>query len=176
MQRAFPFVLLLFLGIACGSKKPKVVEPTPIETASDAGMADAASDVEAPKSLFQRLGSKKVIEDVTEAFVEYLTKDTLVKQFAKLAGQKAKADQYKMAWLNNICKNAGGDCSATGSEVEEAHKGLKITDKQWDSIVTDFKGALDENKVTGADKEDLVAVLNQFRDDVIEVRTPPKKQ
>jgi hemoglobin len=172
MQRAFPFILLFCLGIACGSKKPKVVEPTPIEATSDAG-ADDAAVVEAPKSLFQRLGSKKVFEEIVEAFVGNLKADTSVKQLAKFTGPKA--DPYKAAWLNNICKNAGGECSASGAEVKDAHKGLKITDKQWDSIVTDFKAALDENKITGAEKEDLLAVLNQFRDDVIEVRTPPKK-
>jgi hemoglobin len=173
MQRAFSFVFLLSLAVACGSKKPKVVEPTPIETESDAG-ADDAAVVEAPKSLFQRLGNKKqIFEDVTEAFVGNLKADTSVKQLAKLSG--TKAEQYKSAWLNNMCKNAGGECSATGSEVKDVHKGLKITDKQWDAIVTDYKAALDENKIAGTDKDDLLAVLNQFRDDVIEVRTPPKK-
>lgn len=159
---------LVLSSLACGSKAPRVVEPTPVES-TDAGVEVEA---EAPKSLFQRLGNKKVFEDVVDSFVENLKVDTSVKQFAKFSG--AKLEQYKASWANALCKSAGGDCTS-GTEVKDAHKGLKINDKQWDSMVTDYKAALDENKVADTDKEDLVAVFNQFREEVIEVRTPPKK-
>jgi hemoglobin len=156
---------------ACGAKKPKVVEPVPAETVSDAG-ADVA-EAAAPKTLFERVGSKKVFEDIAESFVQNLKIDNTVKVFAKLTGPKQ--EQYKAAWVNTLCKVSGGDCASTGAEIKDAHKGMKITDKQWDSMVTDFKAAMDEQKVADVEKEDLLAVLNQVKDDVIEVKAPPKK-
>jgi hemoglobin len=158
---------------ACGSKKPRVVEPTPVETIADGGADAEDAAPPAPKPLFERAGGKKAIDKVTDSFVKNLKADTSVKAFAKLTG--AKLEAYKSAWSNVLCKESGGDCAATGTELKDAHKGMKLTDKQFESMTTDFKAALDE-ELAGADTEktDMMALFGQTKDQVVEAK-PAKK-
>jgi hemoglobin len=164
----------LLASTACGSKKPRVVEPTPVETVADAGAGAEDAAPPAPKPLFERAGGKKVIDKVTDSFTKNLKADTSVKAFAKLTG--AKLEAYKAAWSNVLCKESGGDCAATGTELKEAHKGMKLTEKQFESMTTDFKAALDE-ELSGADTEkgDMMAVFGQTKDQVVEVKPATKK-
>jgi hemoglobin len=165
------FVVPVFSVAACGSKKPRVVEPTPVEV-SDAGpdVVEAA----APKSLFERVGGKKGVEEIVDSFVLNLAAEPTLKAIGKL--QKAKLDAYKAGWVNVLCKGAGGDCAATGTELKELHKGMKLTDKQWESFVTDFTAALGEHKCEDAEKADMLAIFAPFKDEVIEVKAPPAKK
>ncbi len=162
---AFPVVA----SFACGGKKPHVQDQTPTETVADAGAEDAEAPPPAPKSLYERLGKKEGITAVVESFVKNVAADTAVnKSFAKTKGPKM--DHFKQMMVEQLCEATGGDCKYTGKPMKEAHKGMKITDKQWDAIVTDLKLALDENKVGEAEKTDLFALLAPMKDEIVEVK------
>ena len=162
---AFPVVA----SFACGGKKPHVQDQTPTETVADAGAEDAEAPPPAPKSLYERLGKKEGITAVIESFVKNVVADTAVnKSFAKTKGPKL--DHFKQAMVEQLCEATGGDCKYTGKPMKEAHKGMKITEKQWDAVVTDLKLALDENKVGEAEKTDLFALLAPMKDEIVEVK------
>jgi hemoglobin len=171
MKRSVAFIAACIaipaaFSFACGSKKPVVVEPT--AESDDAG-SDAAVEAEAPapKSLYERLGKKEGITAVVDSFLKNLKADAVVnKMFAKTTGPKL--DHFKQMMVEQLCEATGGDCKYTGKSMKEAHKGMKITEKQWDAVVTDLKLALDENKVGDAEKTDLFALLGPMKDDIVE--------
>lgn len=166
---------------ACGGKKPKVKEPAITETVSDAGAADAAPP-EPPKekSLYERLGGKDAIAKVVDSFVKNAaTNDVTKKRFAKL--KPASVDNLKKQLVDQICEASGGECKYTGKNMKEAHKGMKITEAEWNATVSALKAALDEHKVGEKEQNDLIAAIAPMHDDIVEVKpkaggdTKPKK-
>lgn len=163
------------LGLfACGGKTPPK-EPMITETVSDAGPEDAApAEPPAPKSLYERLGNKEGITKVVEAFLKNLTSNDVVKKrFVKLS--KERMEKLKDNLVDQICKESGGDCEYMGKPMKEAHKGMKITEAEWNATVSALKAALDENNVAEDEQNDLIAAIAPMKDDIVEVKPKGKK-
>lgn len=167
------FAALGLLALACsGGKKPPPREPAVIETVSDAG-TDADVAPEAPKSLFERLGGKEAIVQVVDSFTKNLAgNDVTKKRFAKLP--KDRVEKFKANLVDQLCKETGGDCEYNGKGMKEAHKGLKITEAEWNAGVAALKAALEEHHVGEAEQGDLMALLAPMKDDIVEQK-PTKK-
>lgn len=155
----------LFLSFACGHKAPlPAAEPGTVEQ-DDAGVAAA----EAPKSLFERIGGEDSLKAIVATFSANLVSDKrFAKSHAKLKGPKLEA--YKSAIYTQLCEASGGDCKLEGTPVKDAHKGMKLTEAQWEAFVQDFGLALDENKAGDAEKTDLQALLGALKGEVVMVK------
>ncbi len=167
----------IFLGagaiaFACGGKPPPK-EPLVTETVTDAGPPEPPPEPPKPKSLFDRLGGKEAITKVVDAFIKNAaSNDITKKRFGKLP--KDKVDKLRTHLIEQICKESGGDCEYTGKSMKDAHKGMKITEAEWNATVSALKAALDENKVGENEQNDLIAALAPMKDDIVEVK--PKKK
>ena len=161
-------------AFACGGK-PAPKEPMITETVSDAGPEDAAPpEPPKPKSLYERLGAKEGITKVVDAFLKNMTgNDVVKKRFAKLS--KDKVDKLRNHLIDQICKESGGDCEYSGKNMKDAHKGMKITEAEWNAAVSALKAALDENKVAENEMNDLIGLVAPMKDDIVEVKAKPKK-
>ena len=159
--------------VACG-KKPPPKEPTITETVSDAGADAADAEPPKPKDLFERLGGKEGITKVVDAFINNVVhNDVIKKRFTKLP--KERVEKFRANMIAQICKESGGDCEYTGKSMKEAHKGMKITEPEWNATVSALKAALDENKVGENEQNDLIAAIAPMKDDIVEVKAKPKK-
>lgn len=169
------FLLATGLGtFACGKKQaPK--EPTITETVSDAGADDAAPpEPPKPKSLYERLGNKEGIAKVVDVFIKNLAgNDVTKKRFAKLP--KERVEKFRNNLVDQLCKESGGDCEYTGKSMKDAHKGMKITEAEWNAGVSALKAALDENKIAENEQNDLIASIAPMKDDIVEVKPKAKK-
>jgi hemoglobin len=172
-----PLALVFAFGsfVACGPKKPpKPVETAPVEVA-DAG-SDAAEEAQAPvqKSLYDRLGGKDGIKAVVDTFVKNVAADKRInKLFAKTTG--AKLEHFKQMLIDQICEATGGDCKYTGKSMKDAHKGMKISETQFNALVEDLKMALEEKQVGEGERNDLFALLAPMKDDIVEVKDKKKE-
>jgi hemoglobin len=160
--------------IACGGK-PAPKEPMITETVSDAGPEDAApAEPPKPKSLYERLGAKEGITKVVDSFLKNMTgNDVVKKRFAKLS--KERVEKFRTNLIDQICKESGGDCEYAGKSMKDAHKGMKITEAEWNATVSALKAALDENKVAENEMNDLIGLVAPMKDDIVEVKAKPKK-
>ena len=160
--------------IACGGK-PAPKEPMITETVSDAGPEDAAPpEPPKPKSLFERLGGKEGITKVVDSFLKNMTgNDVVKKRFAKLS--KERVEKFRTNLIDQICKESGGDCEYSGKSMKDAHKGMKVTEAEWNATVSALKAALDENKVAENEMNDLIGLVAPMKDDIVEVKAKPKK-
>jgi hemoglobin len=155
---------------ACGKPAPK--EPMITETVADAG-PETAPEPPKPKSLFERLGGKEGITKVVDAFItNCVHNDVIKKRFTKLS--KEKVDKLKSNLVDQICKESGGDCEYAGKSMKDSHKGMKITEAEWNATVSALKAALDENKVAENEQNDLIAAIAPMKDDIVDAK--PKKK
>ena len=155
----------LICAVACGGKKPPVApEPPVTETVPDAGEeieVDAA-----PRSLFERLGGKDGIGQVVDAFIKNIQADSRVsKSFAKMRGEHMR--RFHDMLMDQLCEVTAGPCTYQGKDMKSAHKGLRVTNKQFDAVVEDLQAAMSELKVPDAEQAELVGHLSQMREDIV---------
>jgi hemoglobin len=161
------------VALACGGKPPK--EPMITETVADAGPADTAPpEPPKPKSLYERLGKKEGITKVVESFIKKAaSNDVTKKRFAKLS--KERVEKLRDNLVDQICKESGGDCEYSGKSMKDAHKGMKITDAEWNATVAALQAALDENNVGENESNDLIAAIAPLKEEIVEVKPKGKK-
>jgi hemoglobin len=164
----FPLLALVAFA-ACGKKKPpETPEPAIAEVVVDAGV-DAEDSAPPPKSLFDRLGGSDGIKAVIDKFVENVTQDPAVNKSFK--GTKGpKLDAFKKNLADQMCEVTGGPCKYAGKDMKSAHKGMKITDAQFDALVMDLKLAMGEAKVGDAEQTEVVDKLAPLKEDIVEAK------
>jgi hemoglobin len=129
------------------------------------GPKPAPAPVKAPaaKSLFDRLGGMPAIKTVIHDFVTNVAADKVInKRFAK-----TKTPEFEVTLVTQVCEATGGPCKYKGKTMAAAHKGMKITDAEWDSTIADLKAALDKNKVGDQEQKDLLGALGGMKGDIV---------
>jgi hemoglobin len=173
MKAPFSIVLVtLSVGLAfmaCGHKKPVVVEPVAQTEPPDAGPVDAAP----PPTLYDKLGGKEGVSGIIDSFLGNITADKRVsKDFAKTTGPKL--DHFKQMLADQICEAAGGGCAYSGKNMKDAHKGMGVTDAQFAAFVEDLTLALEEKQVGKEDQQALLDKLGAMKDDIVEKKASKK--
>jgi hemoglobin len=173
------FLLTLLMAAAtqlgCAGKKPVLAEPPVAEITSDAGPPTEPQDAAPPpppKSLYERLGGKEGVLAVVDSFTKNLVADPRVnKLFIK---SKDHLEHFKEVLADMLCEASGGGCHYAGKSMRDAHKGMAITEAQFDAVVEDLKLALDEKGVGETDKSELFIAIAPMREDIVEKKTKKK--
>lgn len=115
------------------------------------------------KPLYDRLGGTPAITAVVDDFIGNVAGDTRInKRFAT-----ADIPRLKTMLVNQICEASGGPCKYTGASMKDAHKGMKITDAEFNALVGDLVKSLDKFKVGAEEKNDLLGALGGLKPDII---------
>jgi hemoglobin len=115
------------------------------------------------KSLYDRLGGKPAITAVVDDFIGNVAGDTRInKRFAN-----TDIPRLKRMLVDQICQASGGPCTYTGASMKDAHKGMKITDAEFNALVEDLVKSLDKFKVGGQEKNDLLGALGGMKPDIV---------
>jgi hemoglobin len=121
------------------------------------------------KTLYDRLGGKKVIVAVVDEFVTRVAGDARInKFFAADVADPAKLAKFKGNLVDQICEASGGPCKYKGKDMKTAHAGMGISTADFTALVDDLSGALDKFKVAEADKNTLLGVLGPMKSDIVE--------
>ena len=124
--------------------------------------------VAAEQSLYKRLGGKKAIAAVVDEFVARVAADKRINGFFKAtASDPKRLAKFKANLVDQICQGSGGPCKYTGKSMKAAHKGMGITDADFNALVEDLTGALDKFKVGKKEQSDLLALLGPMKKDIV---------
>jgi hemoglobin len=80
----------------------------------------------------------------------------------------APLEAFKASLEDQLCEIAHGPCEYRGLDMRAVHRGLHISDEQFDAFLQDFRAALVEAKVEKDETYELVDALRAMRDDVVE--------
>jgi truncated hemoglobin YjbI len=124
-------------------------------------------------TLWERLGGEDAVVKVVDDFVALASKDAKVNISR---GGKIKLTEDAVAKLKGqlvafVSQATGGPLKYTGKSMKEAHKGMGITDAEFDASVADLKKALEMNGAKTADIKELLDIVEGTRKDIVE----PKK-
>ena len=148
--------LFALVVVACGGSS------TPSETASETA-APPSPPVE--RSLYERLGGTESIRAVVDDFVANVAADTRIN--ARFA--KTDIPRLKEMLVTQICDATGGPCTYAGLSMREAHKGMNITEAEFNALVEDLTRSLDKFKVPELEKKELLTALGGMKGDIVGV-------
>ena len=115
------------------------------------------------KSLYDRLGRKPAVTAVVDDFIGNVAGDTRInKRFAT-----ADIPRLKTMLVSQICQASGGPCTYTGASMKDAHKGMKITDAEFNALVEDLVKSLDKFKVPAQEKGELLTALGGMKGHIV---------
>jgi len=115
------------------------------------------------KSLYDRLGGQPAITAVVDDFVGNVAADNRINGFFG----RTDIARLKKNLVDQICQGTGGPCTYTGRDMMAAHKGMNITDAQFNALVEDLKRTLDKFKVPEKEQGDLLAVLGPMKPQIV---------
>jgi hemoglobin len=117
-------------------------------------------------SLYQRLGGYDAIAAVTDEFIGRLATDKKLSKFFVGLSDNSKA-RVRQHVVDLICATTGGPCVYLGQDMKTAHKGLNITEAEWQASVDDFTATLDKFGVKQKERDELFAILNKVKPDIV---------
>jgi hemoglobin len=128
-----------------------------------AAMGDRAAD---KPSLYKRLGGREGIALVVDDFVANVVADNRIN--ARFKGlNPAQVFKLKSNLADQMCEATGGPCAYLGGDMKTVHKGMKITDAEWNATVEALTKALDKRQVPAPAKSELLALLGPMKPDIV---------
>jgi hemoglobin len=150
-------MLILAAGCMEGQK------PTPL-LRTPGGSGNAAGD-----TLYKRLGGKSGIVKVVDDFVAEVARDDRIRAEHKKHFKEGDVAGLKDHLVNQLGSASGGPEKYKGRPMDVAHKGLKITNKDFDALVDDLVLAMRRNAVPVKEQEEVKKLLEPLRKEVVEV-------
>jgi hemoglobin len=133
------------------------------------GVGACASMESAPASapsLYKRLGGREGIAIVVGDFTTNMAGDARVNERFK-AAKPAELEKFKSNLADQICEATGGPCAYVGKNMKDAHKGMNITEAEWNATVENLVKALDKNNVESKAKQELLNALGPMKKDIV---------
>ena len=119
------------------------------------------------ETLYKRLGGYDAIAAVTDDFVIKLVTNEDMQKFFKGASDDSKK-KIRQHIVDYFCEKTGGPCYYTGRTMKDSHKGLMISEKEWNVAAGLLVETLDKFKVPHAEKDEFLAIVVQAKSDIVE--------
>ena len=132
-----------------------------------AAAQNSMSGAQENKTLYQRLGGYDAVAAVVDDFIGRLIADDRFAKFFKGASDDSKK-RIRQHIVDQFCAAAGGPCVYTGRDMKTSHKGLGITEDEWNGAAKHLVASLDKFKVPEKEKNDLLAFVVSLKKDIVE--------
>jgi hemoglobin len=185
--RVLPVLLVLAAPGCWGNKESDVASSGDPEADQRAEMRVGADegkgkDGKADKrTLFERLGGTAGITAIVDDMADRAIADPRVNFERKdvrknFIGVKYKPwdptpeniARFKSRMVEFLALATGGPAEYTGGEMRTVHKGMKITNSEFDAMVGDVKASMDRLGIATREKRDLLAVIETTRKQIVE--------
>ena len=118
-------------------------------------------------SLYKRLGGYDALAAVTDDFLVRLVSDKQLARFFVGASDSSKI-RIRQLVVDQLCEATGGPCKYIGRDMKTAHKGLGITEDDWNAAVKHLVATLDKFNVPKKEKDEVLAAISGLKGDLVE--------
>jgi hemoglobin len=132
------------------------------------GAMPAGGDMtQSTNSLYRRIGGYDVIAAVIDDLFAALRADPAFARFA--SGRSLDShNRARQLLVDQMCELSDGPCYYIGRDMRTSHRGLAITDAEWDANMKFADAALVKNTVGPAERAEFLALFERYRDDIVE--------
>jgi len=121
----------------------------------------------AQESLYKRLGGYDAIAAVTDDFIVRLATNKDLSRFFVGLSDDSKG-KVRAHIIDLVCVKTGGPCTYTGRDMKTSHKGLAITENDWNTMAKLFVETLNKFKVPQKEQDELLAIVATTKKDIVE--------
>jgi hemoglobin len=118
-------------------------------------------------SLYKRLGGYEALAAVTDDFIGALATDKTLGRFFVGASDNSKM-RIRQLVLDQLCAATGGPCIYIGRDMKTVHKGLGISEEDWNIAVKHLVNTLNKFKVPEREQKELASALTTLKADIVE--------
>jgi hemoglobin len=122
---------------------------------------------EKPKSLYARLGGYDAIAAVTDDFIGRLATDKVLSRFF-VGHSEDSLKRIRQHVVDQLCAATGGPCVYTGRDMKTSHKGLGISEAEWNTAAAHLVATLDKFKVPQKEKDEVLGAVSGLKNDIVE--------
>jgi hemoglobin len=151
-----------------------VIEVKPGDDSSARGAGDGYGRRSAGQpSLYDRLGGRDKLANIVADFVHGLeTNSQLLRQnpqIARVTTQSNPVERNRHV-TDLLCVLTGGPCAYDGRPLKQVHGPMRLTEADWSIGGEELVRALNKNNVARADRDDLLALIEQVKPDIVQGR------
>lgn len=119
------------------------------------------------KTLYDRLGGYDAITAVVNELLSRLMADSQLGRFWENRGEDG-INREKQLLIDYLCTSAGGPMLYVGRDNKTSHKGMGITDSDWDKFIGHLNATLDVFQVPQQECSDLLDFIDSTKADVVD--------
>jgi hemoglobin len=128
-----------------------------------AALAGATPVLAATDTLYDDMGGKPGIDRLVDISVDnYLADDRIKATF-----DQSNMDRIRMELKDQFCQVAGGPCIYKGHNMVAAHKGLHLTNADFNALVEDLQTAMDSCGIAFSTQNRFLARLAPYQHQVV---------
>ena len=117
-------------------------------------------------SLYTQLGGYDALAAVTDDFITRLATDPeLGKFFVGL--NDASKQRVRQHVIDFLCNATGGPCLYLGQDMKTAHKGLHITEAEWNTSAQHLVATLNKFKVPQPQQTAVMGAISALKGDIV---------
>ena len=106
--------------------------------------------------------ARDAITAIVDDFVANVAADNRINKFFA----KTSIADLKRNLVDQICQATGGPCTYTGRDMKTAHKGMGITDAEFNALVEDLQKSLNKFKVADRERGELLSMLGSLKSQI----------
>jgi hemoglobin len=119
------------------------------------------------ESLYKRLGSYDNIAAVADNLLPRVMGDPLLARFWQNRGDDGLRRE-KQLLIDFLCASSGGPLAYVGRDMLVTHKGMGITEKDWDNFMGHLNATLEHFEVPDTEKNEVVGFITSLKGDIVE--------
>ncbi len=114
-------------------------------------------------SLYDRMGGHDTVTAVTEQFIRQIEFDrTIFPYFAE-----TNVDRFRSMFIEHLCAITGGPCTYTGDDMGRVHRGMNISETDFNRTVELLINAMDLAGVAHRHQNLILRKLAPMRADIV---------
>jgi len=124
---------------------------------------------ESSTSLYERLGGVYSIAAVIDDFIDRIMDDPRLNANPKVdeAHHRVSRAGFKYLVTEQLCWAAGGPQKYTGRSMRDSHIHLNITASEWTAFLDDLEQTFNKFGVPAAERQEILAIVNSTRGDIV---------
>ena len=118
------------------------------------------------KTLYARLGGYDAIAAVSNDLVARLRADAQLGRFWANRGEDGVRRETQLL-VDFLCASAGGPLYYTGRDMLTSHKGMGISEGDWQILIGHLNATLDKFSVPAQERQEELAFVNSTKTDMV---------
>jgi hemoglobin len=119
------------------------------------------------KTLYERLGGYDAISAVVDDLLPRLMSDPRLGRFWENRGEDGIKREEQLL-IDFLCSSAGGPLLYTGRDNKTSHKGMGISESDWELFIGHLNATLEKFQLPQQERSDVIEFIESTKADIVE--------